>query len=41
MMVLGIPEYRLPRGVIAREIGAILELGVDTRPAFAWAPTRA
>jgi formate dehydrogenase (NADP+) beta subunit len=34
MMVLGIPEYRLPRGVIAREIGAILELGVDTRPGF-------
>ena len=34
MMVLGIPEYRLPRGVIAREIGAILELGVDARPGF-------
>ena len=29
MMVLGIPEYRLPRALIAREIEAILELGVD------------
>ena len=42
MMVLGIPEYRLPRGVIAREIER------DPRtwcrrpsPAFAWAGTRA
>lgn len=29
MMVLGIPEYRLARALIAREIEAILELGVD------------
>jgi NADPH-dependent glutamate synthase beta subunit-like oxidoreductase/ferredoxin len=29
MMVLGIPEYRLPRPLIAREIEAILELGID------------
>jgi formate dehydrogenase (NADP+) beta subunit len=28
MMVLGIPEYRLPRALIAREIEAILELGI-------------
>jgi formate dehydrogenase (NADP+) beta subunit len=31
MMVLGIPEYRLARGLISREIDAILELGVDAR----------
>ena len=29
MMVLGIPEYRLPRPLIAREIEAIVELGID------------
>ncbi len=29
MMVLGIPEYRLPRALIAREVEAIVELGVD------------
>ena len=29
MLVLGIPEYRLPRPLIEREIEAILELGVD------------
>jgi thioredoxin reductase/ferredoxin len=29
MMVLGIPEYRLPRELIQREIDAILELGID------------
>ena len=29
MMVLGIPEYRLPRALIAREIEAIIELGID------------
>src|SRR6266542_5439090 len=29
MMVLGIPEYRLARGLITREIDAILELGID------------
>ena len=28
-MVLGIPEYRLPRALIAREIEAIVELGID------------
>jgi NADPH-dependent glutamate synthase beta subunit-like oxidoreductase/ferredoxin len=29
MMVLGIPEYRLPRALIAREIEAIVEIGID------------
>ena len=29
MMVLGIPEYRLPRQLIAREVDAIIELGID------------
>lgn len=31
MMVLGIPEYRLARSLVSREIGAILELGVEAR----------
>jgi formate dehydrogenase (NADP+) beta subunit len=31
MMVLGIPEYRLPRPLIEREIEAIIELGVEVR----------
>ena len=31
MMVLGIPEYRLPRQLIAREIDAIVELGIDVQ----------
>lgn len=31
MMALGIPEYRLPRPLIEREIDAILELGVDVK----------
>jgi len=30
-MVLGIPEYRLARGLISREVEAILDLGVDVR----------
>jgi formate dehydrogenase (NADP+) beta subunit len=34
MMVLGIPEYRLARELINREIGAILELGIDVELAF-------
>src|SRR5476649_2326574 len=34
MMVLGIPEYRLARGLIAREIDAILELGIDVELNF-------
>jgi NADPH-dependent glutamate synthase beta subunit-like oxidoreductase/ferredoxin len=34
MMVLGIPEYRLQRALIAREIDAILELGVEARTGF-------
>ena len=34
MMVLGIPEYRLPRELIAREIHAILELGIEVRTDF-------
>ena len=29
MMVLGIPEYRLPRSLIEREVEAIIELGID------------
>jgi formate dehydrogenase beta subunit len=29
MMVLGSPEYRLPRALIGREIEAIVELGID------------
>jgi formate dehydrogenase (NADP+) beta subunit len=31
MMVLGIPEYRLPRALIAREIEAIVEVGVEVQ----------
>lgn len=34
MMVLGIPEYRLARGLISREIDAILELGIDVELGF-------
>jgi formate dehydrogenase (NADP+) beta subunit len=34
MMVLGIPEYRLARALIAREIDAILELGIDVELSF-------
>ena len=34
MMVLGIPEYRLARALIEREVEAILELGVEARTAF-------
>ena len=34
MMVLGIPEYRLARSLIEREIDAILELGVEARTGF-------
>ena len=34
MMVLGIPEYRLARGLIEREIGAVLELGIDAELSF-------
>ena len=34
MMVLGIPEYRLARGLITREIDAILELGIEVRTGF-------
>ncbi len=33
-MVLGIPEYRLARGLISREIDAILELGIDVELNF-------
>ncbi len=29
MMVLGIPEYRLPRALIAREVEAVVEVGVN------------
>jgi NADPH-dependent glutamate synthase beta subunit-like oxidoreductase/ferredoxin len=31
MMVLGIPEYRLARGVITREVEAIVELGIEVQ----------
>jgi NADPH-dependent glutamate synthase beta subunit-like oxidoreductase len=34
MMTLGIPEYRLPRALIEREIDAILELGIEVRTGF-------
>ena len=34
MMVLGIPEYRLSRELIAREIEAIVELGIEVRLGF-------
>lgn len=34
MMVLGIPEYRLSRSVITREIDAIIELGIDVKLSF-------
>ena len=34
MMVLGIPEYRLARELIAREIEAIIDLGIDVRLGF-------
>jgi formate dehydrogenase (NADP+) beta subunit len=31
MMVLGIPEYRLPRALISRELDAIVELGIEVQ----------
>lgn len=34
MMVLGIPEYRLARELIQREIEAVIELGIDVRTGF-------
>ncbi len=34
MMILGIPEYRLPRELIVRETEAVLELGVEARLSF-------
>ena len=34
MMVLGIPEYRLSRELIAREIEAIVDLGIEVRHGF-------
>jgi NADPH-dependent glutamate synthase beta subunit-like oxidoreductase/ferredoxin len=34
MMVLGIPEYRLSRELIAREIEAIVELGIEVQLGF-------
>ena len=40
MMVLGIPEYRLARGLIAREIDAILELGIDVELVVPGRPRR-
>ncbi len=34
MMVLGIPEYRLARELIKREIDAVIELGIDVELSF-------
>ena len=34
MMVLGIPEYRLARELIKREIEAVIELGIDVELSF-------
>ncbi len=34
MMVLGIPEYRLSRELISREIDAVIELGIDVELGF-------
>ena len=34
MMVLGIPEYRLARELISREIAAVIELGIDVELSF-------
>ncbi|MGZ4717355.1 MAG: FAD-dependent oxidoreductase [Acidimicrobiales bacterium] len=34
MMVLGIPEYRLSRELISREIDAVIELGIDVEVDF-------
>jgi len=34
MMVLGIPEYRLSRELISREIEAVVELGIEVRLGF-------
>ncbi len=34
MMVLGIPEYRLSRSLINREIGAVVELGIEVELSF-------
>ncbi len=31
MMVMGIPEYRLPRDLVAAEIRSIIDMGVDVR----------
>ncbi len=31
MMVMGIPEYRLPRDLIAKEIKSIIDMGVDVQ----------
>jgi len=31
MMVMGIPEYRLPRDLIAKEIQSIIDMGVDVQ----------
>ncbi|GMQ99102.1 MAG: FAD-dependent oxidoreductase [Acidimicrobiia bacterium] len=31
MMVMGIPEYRLPRDLVAAEIQSIIDMGVDVR----------
>jgi NADPH-dependent glutamate synthase beta subunit-like oxidoreductase/ferredoxin len=34
MMVMGIPEYRLARELISREIAAVLELGIEAHTSF-------
>jgi NADPH-dependent glutamate synthase beta subunit-like oxidoreductase len=38
MMRHGIPEHRLPRGVLDAEIGSILDLGVDVRTNTSFGP---
>lgn len=40
MMRLGIPEYRLPRDVLDREVDAILRLGVEVRTRAPLGPDR-
>ena len=40
MMRHGIPQHRLPRGVLDAEIGAILDLGVDVRMNETFGPER-
>ena len=36
MLRYGIPEYRLPKAILDREIDAILRMGVETRTGVSW-----